>query len=431
MPSWFDTFFARLVLVQLLLSLLLLGLFWGWGARKQGEDLAKLQAPLFAAALKSNTLLPGKAQHTSTIELMPGPPPAEAMNGRLLWRYRALPEALKEFGVDVSEVRLSGHEGDAITWLKVDGRAQGQDWVGLRGSVGGRGLWYSVAMASCVAVVAILCAIWWLSRWVERPLGDLQQAMRRFKLDGVVPLQSTGRGVPLELGELAQQFAMLAQQQQTDAEQRRIMLAGISHDLRTPLSRIRLTAELLPHSPEIARRQAAIARDVQLADRLLGSFIDYARAEDEPVSGQVDLRALVMAVAEDSEDLELGDVPAQAQWLQPASAVALERALRNLLDNARQHGAAPICLAMRCDAKGSMLSVRDHGPGIPAGAVNAMMQPFVRGEANRRKPGTGLGLAIVHRTALRHGGRLVLADAAPGLRVELQLPACGAGLPAG
>ena len=115
------------------------------------------------------------------------------------------------------------------------------------------------------------------------------------------------------------------------------------------------------------------------------------------------------------------------RWLQPASEVALERALRNLIDNARRHGAVPIELGLRCDDEATLLWVRDHGPGIAPALREHLQQPFARGESSRLVPGTGLGLAIAQRTSKRHGGRLVLQDAAPGLRVELHLPRCEPG----
>jgi two-component system osmolarity sensor histidine kinase EnvZ len=202
------------------------------------------------------------------------------------------------------------------------------------------------------------------------------------------------------------------------------MMAGISHDLRSPLGRIRLAAELLPEAPGVAKRRDSIARDVRVADRLLDSFIDFARAEDEEVVGRVDLRALVLDLAAHETDVRLKELPPHPQWLEPASAVALERALRNLLDNARRHGVAPICLALHTDARETVLSVRDHGPGVAAAAFDLVTQPFFRGEASRHTPGTGLGLSIVQRTANRHGGRLVLVEVHPGLRVELRLPPC-------
>jgi two-component system osmolarity sensor histidine kinase EnvZ len=272
-----------------------------------------------------------------------------------------------------------------------------------------------------IGVLGTLAAAWWLSQRVLRPVADLRRAMRRFEADGHLPAPAAANA-PAELRELAQQFAALASQRQALEAQRRTMLAAISHDLRTPLGRIRLAAELLPEVDGVALRRETIVRNVGLTDRLLGSFIDLARADDEPVAGRVDLTALVADLSLGEADLAQPVLPAQPLWLQPASAVALERALRNLLDNARLHGVPPITLTLHRDGPWALLTVRDHGAGIAAEDRSAMLQPFTRGDASRHRPGTGLGLAIVQRTAVRHGGMLLLDGAGPGLRATLRLP---------
>jgi two-component system osmolarity sensor histidine kinase EnvZ len=420
---WFDSLFSRLLLAQLLLTALLIGLFWGWGGRRQGEELAGLHASAWAAALQARDRLPGDVRVTSTVSMLPGPPPADAVSVAYLWRYRFLPEQLQQHGVTVHAVLLSGRDRDAVVWLQVDQRGGGREWVGVRSGSGGMDLHFSVWIATALAFAATLGVVWSLNRWVIRPLSDLLRDMRGFEMAGVVP-DAVVEGAPAELRELARQFAGLARQSSQADERRRTMMAGISHDLRSPLGRIRLAAELLPEAPGVAKRRASIARDVRVADRLLDSFIDFARAEDEEVVGRVDLRALVLDLAAHETDVRLKELPPHPQWLEPASAVALERALRNLLDNARRHGVAPICLALHTDARETVLSVRDHGPGVAAAAFDLVTQPFFRGEASRHTPGTGLGLSIVQRTANRHGGRLVLVEAHPGLRVELRLPPC-------
>jgi two-component system, OmpR family, osmolarity sensor histidine kinase EnvZ len=266
-----------------------------------------------------------------------------------------------------------------------------------------------------------LLGSWWLSRRVVRPLADLRLAMQRFEREGHLPPAPSSRA-PAEVRELAAQFGALARQRQDLDEQRRTMLAAISHDLRSPLGRIRMAAELLPEAEGVAPRRESIVRNVQLTDRLLGSFIDMARAEDERIRGRVDLAALVLGVTQGEPDWTLAELPQHPVWLQPASAVALERTLRNLMDNARLHGSPPLELSLSILAGQAQLTVRDHGQGIAPHLLHEVLQPFVRGESSRHQPGTGLGLAIVQRTVLRHGGRLQMVDAQPGLRVELSFP---------
>lgn len=139
--------------------------------------------------------------------------------------------------------------------------------------------------------------------------------------------------------------------------------------------------------------------------------------------GNLGLSALVLDITQGITDLRLLELPQEPQWLAPASAIALERALSNLIDNAHIYGAPPIEMGLRCDDT-TLIWVRDYGPGVDPAQYKHLLQPFTRAEANRLRPGTGLGLAIVHRTVARHQGKVVLMDAKPGLRVELHLPGC-------
>jgi two-component system, OmpR family, osmolarity sensor histidine kinase EnvZ len=421
---WFDTLFARLLLLQAAVALLVLVLFAVFAMRQQWQSLARVTAPLWAAALvpalQGGTPLPRAEVVTSTVQLLPGPPPPDAAWLPVYAQYQALADELRARGVPVRSQLISGRTGDTIVWLEIEQGAQTR-WVGVHGEFQGTDLRERSTAGFVIGIAAILLAVWWLARRFVRPLEDLRRAIRRFDAEGRLP-EPVAASAPVELRELAQQFSELARQRLALDEQRRTMLAAISHDLRSPLGRIRLAAELLPEAPGMDARRDTIVRNVQVADRLLGSFIDMARAEDEPIRGRVDLCALLRDVAAVEADVSLAAMPAMPLCLQPASAVALERALHNLLDNARHHGAPPFEMALRREGHQAVLSVRDHGPGIAAEAQAVMLQPFTRGEASRHTPGTGLGLAIVQRTAARHGGSLQLSDASPGLRAELRLP---------
>lgn len=281
---------------------------------------------------------------------------------------------------------------------------------------------FLMTMAIVPTIAGVAAELSRMRRRIKEQKTHLSAAMQRFSASGQMP-EGGGVGSPHEQSVLWQQFAELARQRCELDEHRSTMLAAISHDLRSPLGRIRLAAELLPSAEGVQVRREAIVRNVNVANRLLTDFIDMAQVEREPIVGQVDLRALVLEVAAAMPGVLVLELPDQSRWLAPASAVALERALRNLIDNAHVYGQRPVEMGLRC-GETTLLWVRDHGPGLDASLHDYLLQPFTRGESNRLRPGTGLGLAIVHRAAIRHGGQVVLANALPGLRVELHLPQC-------
>jgi two-component system osmolarity sensor histidine kinase EnvZ len=111
-----------------------------------------------------------------------------------------------------------------------------------------------------------------------------------------------------------------------------------------------------------------------------------------------------------------------ALWIHPASGILLERCLFNLLDNARRYGQPPLEVRLDVLLGRAVLTVRDHGPGIPADQRETLLKPFSRGALDRGLPGSGLGLPVVERAVRRHGGEVELENANPGLRVALHLP---------
>ena len=427
----FDSLFARVLLMQAVVALMTAGLFGALTLRHQAQVLAHATAPRWAQALRSGgwltTAKPPKGEprvDAEEIQLLPGPPPAVATPFLLMPRLRAFQQVLGELGVPVQELRVSGQTGDSVIWLLLEHDA-GQRWVGIRSELEGIDALERGSLGLALGALTILLTAWWLTRRVVRPLAELQEALQRFQMNGELPGPPQAGG-PAEVRDLALQFAAFARQQQDLDRQRHHMLAGISHDLRSPLARIRMAAEFLPGEGPLAARRELITRNVHTLDRLLGDFIDMARAEQEALHQRVDLRQLVLDVLDDTTWADAGvrllTLPTAEVWVQPANAAMLERALRNLLENACRHGQAPVELSLETSRGLAVLAVRDHGPGIPVQLRETLCQPFQRGEASRSTPGTGLGLAIARRTAERHGGRLELADAHPGLQALMTLP---------
>jgi two-component system osmolarity sensor histidine kinase EnvZ len=243
---------------------------------------------------------------------------------------------------------------------------------------------------------------------------------------------------PAEIRTVNQSFnRMVADLGQLERD-RAVLLAGISHDLRTPLTRLRLEIDINP-LPESSRQ--AMAGDIEQMDAIVGQFLDYARPapqqpKDIAVLAQLVEHALAQSrLAADPTVSLHSDLDAALSV--DGYATELARATENLLTNAARYGRDPetgrldLTVDVRREGSFAVLCVGDRGTGIAADMVERMVRPFERGDSARSEArGAGLGLAIVERIARLHGGELrLLANQPHGLRAEVWLPARAA--PAG
>jgi two-component system osmolarity sensor histidine kinase EnvZ len=267
-------------------------------------------------------------------------------------------------------------------------------------------------IASVVSGLLALLGAWLIQRRINRPLQRLVEAARAVGAGQRRLLLPTDG--PAETAALARGFNEMAEALARDEEERLLMLAGLSHDLRTPLAKIRLASELLRDAgqgdPELLD---TLDRSLHGLDGLLTQFLDYARAahpaEQTLPTADVELReflAETVALAPGLPQPVLVDGPPVRRRARPQ---ALRRLLLNLIVNAQNHGAPPIELACGEEAGAAWIEVRDRGPGIAPGRVDELKRPFQRGDAARGgKPGSGLGLAIVERIARAEGAELRL-----------------------
>lgn len=308
------------------------------------------------------------------------------------------------------EIRLGRHQGRTVFWLKLATREP--VWVSFALERRGQGVrrFSLLMLAGCVLLVWLAAA--YFARRLVLPLRRLAQAA-----PGIVrgdPPQGLDSG-PREVVELAQALTRSSHDVRAAAEERAFMLAGISHDLRTPLTRVQFALELLPQTdPEL---RAGIDRDIGEIDAILTQFIAYARdGRDEP-SEALDLTDIcrnALAAADPDWQVSLPDVA-----LMHGKPMALLRAVENLLINAQRHGAFPFALKLERRGNAWEIEVSDQGQGLSAEAVERVRQPFVHaGETG----GSGLGLAIVDRVAHQHRGELrLIANVPRGLRAVLVL----------
>jgi len=201
--------------------------------------------------------------------------------------------------------------------------------------------------------------------------------------------------------------------------QRTEMLAGVSHDLRTPLTRLRLALAVLPAHPDLRQDVADMTADVEEMERMIGGYLAFARGEGSEQAQQVDLTALLEDVASAARRagalVELDSPEKLMLNLRPDAA---RRAVTNLVDNARRH-ASQVHLSVEPWERSVQVVVDDDGPGIAPNRRESVFRPFESGALG----GTGLGLTIARDIARAHGGDIVLEDSPlGGLRARMRLP---------
>ncbi len=265
-----------------------------------------------------------------------------------------------------------------------------------------------------------------LARRLTGPVERLYRAARALA-DGRFPdpVPETG---PEELAVLAREFNRMNVQVRELLAGRTTLLAGISHDLRTPLTQIQLALAMLPNEGGDPKLMAGIQRDIETMDRLIGQVVELGRELDGGTCEPIRLDALAREAAAGfrHEGARLSVESEGDCWVE-ADHLALKRVLSNLVDNALRYGGdGPVVIRTDCDEIAARLEVLDTGPGIPPEQREAVFQPFHRLENSRNSAtgGSGLGLAIVRHLALANGWRVELLEReGGGVRARVELPA--------
>ena len=261
-----------------------------------------------------------------------------------------------------------------------------------------------------IAIVALLLAVSYaFARVLARPLRQLNAAVDELARGATpAPLPESG---PSEIAAVNRRFnAMLASLREVERD-RALLLAGVSHDLRTPLARLRLGVEM--GGADDAAGRAGMIADIEEMDRIVGQFLDFARADDGIARESTELDPIVRACV-DRYAAKGRDVTFHAGAVRrlPLRPTAISRLVSNLLDNALAYGAPPVEVATAEGGDEATIEVRDRGPGIAPGDAERLKRPFTRSSDARARDdgaaGAGLGLAIVERIARMHGGRLDL-----------------------
>lgn len=267
-----------------------------------------------------------------------------------------------------------------------------------------------------------LGAGYFIAARINRPLHLLMNAADRLR-NGEQP-EKLPEGSFAELQEVNVTFNKMADSlAELDAE-RTLILAGVSHDIRTPLARLRLSLEMLPDEA-CASLKSGMIQDIADMDNIIHQFLDFVKGVEGEPTQMTDINTLLQAVHD--RQLRAGrDLVVQlaAPYLVPIKPLAMQRLLDNLVGNAYAYGNGQVRVASRITPDFIMMSVFDNGPGIPETHVEKLLRPFERLDTARSNAGgSGLGLAIADRIAKLHQGKLELINRPEGgLEARLSLP---------
>jgi two-component system, OmpR family, osmolarity sensor histidine kinase EnvZ len=351
-------------------------------------------------------------------------PPADARRGAGHGPYVAnLEQALgQQFGekIEVADSRQSGEEWHWAA-LPSGGRTL---WLGFPHSRIGTQPLAAVLLTLGAGLLLAVLAAWWLARRIIAPLRQLDAAAARLGR-GETPELLPERG-PRELAALAHRVNALVREVHDLLDGRTTLLAGLSHDLRTPLARMRLALEMMARRPTPALIER-VDKDVEEMNRLVGEMLGLARGLGSEPPVRVELAALLEELASQARDAGASVAVSAEPCVVSAAPTALRRLLGNLLSNAQRYGGGkPVELCAVRAGTDIRVGVLDRGPGIPVDQVDAVFRPFHRVEASR-SPGTGgagLGLAIVRQLAQSNGWTVSLENRpGGGLAAWVTLPA--------
>lgn len=276
---------------------------------------------------------------------------------------------------------------------------------------------------SLVMALLIIAGGWLFIRLQNRPLLALERAAKGVGR-GEIPPPLAEKGTS-EIRSVTRAFNQMSKGIQALEEDRALLMAGISHDLRTPLTRIRLATEMM--SPQDSYLAEGIISDTEECNEIISQFMDYLKPVNRESFGEVDLNDISQDLANSEGNRHHIEIETLLSNLKPAfgSPIAIKRAVSNLVVNAVRYGNGwvKISTGMTADNKLCWVCIEDNGPGIAKDQVAKLFEPFTRGDTARGSEGTGLGLAIVKRIVSQHNGSVVVNNRSEGgLKVQVSFP---------
>ena len=338
--------------------------------------------------------------------------------------FPVIPYLKERISLDVGEiveVRFRFKDGPQL-WLQPESIKP--NWVmSPLEHLGRYDFWIIVAWiigSPVLAIIATLISV----RQINRPLKRLQIAARHIGRGDHEAISNDPRDTE-EVTAVNAAFNQMASSLQQATKDRALLLAGVSHDLRTPLTRMRLTAELLKTvDPELTE---GIVGDIEDMDAILDQFISFIRDGSDEVAELGDINGLISEVV---KQFEVNDcrIIATLHKLPEIyfKRLAFKRMLSNLINNGVKHGGGAIEVHTQVIEQEIIISVLDEGPGIDDAKISELFSPFARGDESRTTMGSGLGLAIVRRIVDMHHGRVELKNRPEGgLEAKVVLPMSG------
>jgi two-component system osmolarity sensor histidine kinase EnvZ len=335
--------------------------------------------------------------------------------GEVHWPYSGVftSQLRNELG-DRTQIRVQTDEQPAI-WVHQP--SYGDQWLRVplyAHPLRGQRLGLVMSWSTLIIMLSIGAA-WIFVRQLNRPLKTLERAAQRIGQGHSVRLLDTSG--PAEIAEVYRAFNQMAQDVEQANSDRALLLAGVSHDLRTPLTRMRLSTELMSGvEPELTE---GMIRDIEDMDAILDQFMAYIRDGSAEPYQPCDLNDLISEVVAPVNNPE----QRVGLYLQPLPELALrrlsiKRLLTNLVENALNHGGTGVEITSYLDERAIppcvVVSVLDRGPGVDQSKGEDLFTPFIRGDRARSTKGTGLGLAIVKRIADSHGISVQLLNRSGG-----------------
>ena len=276
---------------------------------------------------------------------------------------------------------------------------------------------------SLIMAMLIVAGGWLFIRLQNRPLITLEKAAQgvgRGEIPPPLPVQGAQ-----EIRSVTRAFNQMSKGIQELEEDRALLMAGISHDLRTPLTRIRLATEMM--SPEESYLAEGIISDTEECNEIISQFMDYLKPVDRDSFQAVFVDDIAREVSSSEGGYEVQIETDIQESMKPAlgNPIAMKRAVSNLVVNALRYGNGwvKVSTGMTADNKLAWVTVEDNGPGIPQDQIGKLFEPFTRGDTARGSEGTGLGLAIVKRIVSQHQGAVVVNNRSEGgLKAQISFP---------